>query len=54
MNIFDRWGNLVFSADNIDKHWDGKVKNKSEVVPEDVYVYVVNIIDTMGEKHKYE
>lgn len=37
MQIFDRWGNLLFESNNIDFQWDGNYKN--EVVPTGVYVF---------------
>ncbi len=53
MSIFDRWGNLIFFADDISKHWDGKANHGSELAQEDVYVYVVKIKDNKDKKHKY-
>lgn len=37
MQIFDRWGNLLFESNNINNQWDGTYKN--EVVPAGVYVF---------------
>lgn len=37
MQIFDRWGNLLFESNNIDVQWDGNYKN--EIVPMGVYVF---------------
>jgi gliding motility-associated-like protein len=53
MNIFDRWGNLIFHTDDITKHWNGKANNGAEVAQEDVYVYSVHLKDHHGKKHKY-
>ncbi|HEX8517335.1 MAG TPA: PKD domain-containing protein, partial [Bacteroidia bacterium] len=53
MNIFDRWGNLIFHADDINEHWDGRANNGSEVAQEDVYVYVVKLTDNHSKLHKY-
>lgn len=39
MRIFNRWGELVFQANNINQGWDGKYKNES--VKDGVYSYVV-------------
>ncbi|MBM3434857.1 MAG: gliding motility-associated C-terminal domain-containing protein [Bacteroidetes bacterium] len=39
MNIFNRWGQLVYESDNINEGWDGK-KNGAFCNP-DVYVWVV-------------
>ena len=53
MDIFDRWGNLIFFSDDINKHWDGKANHGSDVAQQDVYVYVVKITDQKNLKHKY-
>ncbi|MBA3970620.1 MAG: gliding motility-associated C-terminal domain-containing protein, partial [Bacteroidetes bacterium] len=53
MLIYDRWGNLIFFADNINDHWDGKANHGSEIAQQDVYVYIVKIKDYKNQKHKY-
>ncbi|MCX6296806.1 MAG: gliding motility-associated C-terminal domain-containing protein, partial [Bacteroidetes bacterium] len=53
MLIYDRWGNLIFFSDDINKHWDGKANHGSELAQQDVYVYVVKIKDIKDKKHKY-
>jgi hypothetical protein len=47
MSIYDRWGNLIFTRENItpgdpDQGWNGKFNNSTDVVP-GVYVYVVEL-----------
>lgn len=42
MQIFDRWGSLLFETNAIETGWDGTYKNIA--VPEGVYLYVMNII----------
>ncbi|MBI3502885.1 MAG: gliding motility-associated C-terminal domain-containing protein [Bacteroidetes bacterium] len=50
MNIFDRWGNLIFASDDVNKGWDGIIqgghytlkKDGQEVSQEDVYVWKIN------------
>lgn len=51
MDIFDRWGNLVFHTDEIKNHWDGTYKGR--MVQEDVYVYKINLTDIFFSPHKY-
>jgi len=53
MFIYDRWGNMIFFADDINKHWDGIASHGKEVAQQDVYVYVVKITDHKDKKHKY-
>ena len=52
MSIYDRWGSLLFFTDDITKHWNGK-GNGGDALQEDIYVYVVNIKDTLKVEHKY-
>ena len=51
MNIFDRWGELIFSSTNIDQPWDGKVNGS--IAPEGTYVYEINIKDNTQTAHEY-
>ncbi|HXB41665.1 MAG TPA: PKD domain-containing protein [Bacteroidia bacterium] len=51
--IFDRWGNLIFTANDIDKAWDGRIKKDGDIVQEDVYVWKVSFKDMRGMKHQY-
>lgn len=51
--IFDRWGNSIYYTDDIDKGWDGTANYGTEMSQRDVYVYLVEIIDFKGNKHKY-
>lgn len=53
MIIFDRWGNELYNTKNYNEPWDGKVKNRKEIVQTEVYVYVFNIKDVIGLKHIY-
>ncbi len=39
MQIFDRWGELIFKSNDVDKGWDGTVKGVN--AKNDVYVYKI-------------
>lgn len=39
LDIFNRWGQLLFSSDQVLKGWDGTFKG--QVVPDGVYVYIL-------------
>lgn len=57
MTIFDRWGNLVYKTDDINKPWDGKILKigaSAEVSLTDVFVYSVKITDFKNIKHNYK
>ncbi|MFI5140783.1 MAG: choice-of-anchor L domain-containing protein [Bacteroidia bacterium] len=47
MYIYDRWGNLVITLDDINKSWNGK--HKGQEAPEDIYIYKGSAIDTQGK-----
>ncbi len=44
INIFNRWGNLVFQSTNPDINWDGKTKN-GEDVAEGTYYYTCKVFE---------
>lgn len=50
--IFDRWGNLVFTGDELNKTWDGKFKD-SEIVQQDVFTWKVELTDVFKKEHSF-
>lgn len=53
MWIFDRWGNMIYYCDDINKPWDGRVQGKPQPVQQDVYVWKVKLLDVFAKKHDY-
>ncbi|MBI3510102.1 MAG: gliding motility-associated C-terminal domain-containing protein [Bacteroidetes bacterium] len=51
MWIFDRWGNLIFYTDDMNKGWNGKVQGHEDLCQIDTYVWKIKAIDVMGHKH---
>ena len=49
MFIYNRWGQLMFSSQNIDIGWDGNYVNKA--TPSGVYVYCVYYKDFLGKEY---
>lgn len=45
LDIYDRWGLLIFHSNDITDRWTGKLKNGSEVYISDVYTYVIKYKD---------
>jgi gliding motility-associated-like protein len=41
MNIYNRWGQLLFHSENMDDGWDGTYKNA--FCPPDTYMWVINV-----------
>jgi gliding motility-associated-like protein len=52
MAIFDRWGNQIFSSDNISNGWDGRAADGEEIAQQDVYVYKIAVKDFQGKSHR--
>jgi gliding motility-associated-like protein len=48
LQIFDRWGNLIFESNNKDKGWNGKYKEQN--MNPGVYPYVVQYELHGGER----
>ncbi len=54
MSIFDRWGNMIFFSDDLNKGWGGKANHGTETAQKDVYVYSIKILDINKRKHNYK
>jgi gliding motility-associated-like protein len=50
LEIFDRWGELIYSSDNLHRGWDGRVKGTDKIAEEGVYIYKILITDLQGYK----
>lgn len=50
MDIYDRWGELVFSSNDISKGWDGTIKGK--LAENSVYVWKAVIMDAQHKRHE--
>ena len=48
MTITDRWGNTVFSTNNINMRWDGRFKGN--LCPEDIYIYKIESTEKGSDK----
>jgi gliding motility-associated-like protein len=48
MQIYNRWGKLVFETDDEFLGWDGKDQDSHRVVPVGSYVYLIEIKDSTG------
>jgi gliding motility-associated-like protein len=52
MIVFDRWGNQVFSTTSWQEGWDGRANGGAEVAQLETYVWVAQIKDFKGKKHR--
>ncbi len=48
--IFNRWGQLIFESDALNKQWDGTFKNSK--VQQDAYIWKVEFTDNQKQIHK--
>lgn len=48
LNIYDRWGNTVYSSTNINGKWDGRFKGNP--CPDDVYIYRLEAVQKGNDK----
>ncbi|MFH1004224.1 MAG: PKD domain-containing protein [Bacteroidota bacterium] len=54
MQIFDRWGNLIFLTNNFKIKWDGTISGGSgTTVQQDVYIWKIKLTDVFNKEHKY-
>jgi gliding motility-associated-like protein len=51
MSIFDRWGTLLYTTNDITKGWDGKANGLPCGI--DTYVYNIEVIDRFNTPHYY-
>jgi gliding motility-associated-like protein len=53
--VFDRWGLMIYHAQDLEKAWDGHMLGHEErpILQEDVYVWKVNFNDVFGKLHEY-
>ncbi len=50
MQIYDRWGELVFTSNDINKGWDGTIKGLA--IENSVYVWKAIVIDVKLKRHE--
>jgi gliding motility-associated-like protein len=53
MYMYDRWGNMIFYSDDINKGWDGRANGGNNIAQEDAYVYIINVTDPQGHNATY-
>jgi gliding motility-associated-like protein len=54
LDIYNRWGERIFTTNDMEKGWDGTYMKDGNRAQEDVYVYDAYITDVFGKRfHKY-
>ena len=52
MNIYNRWGQLVYTSDNLSTTWDG-TDSKGNLAPQGVYIYALKVTTYSGKHYDY-
>ncbi|MBK7391037.1 MAG: gliding motility-associated C-terminal domain-containing protein [Bacteroidetes bacterium] len=52
LEIFNRWGENIYSTSSRDAGWDGSVQKDNGLAQQDVYVYQVTVKDVFGKTHQ--
>ena len=53
LNIYSRWGELIYSTNDMEYGWDGTYQSTGVQCPQGVYVYDVQIVDDFGDIHRF-
>ncbi len=53
LNIYDRWGEKVFSTKKFEEGWDGKfMGRKGDIIEEGTYTWLINCTSVFGKSHE--
>jgi gliding motility-associated-like protein len=53
LNIFDRWGEKVFSTTTFEQGWDGTFSGRSQKICEEgTYTWLINVTNVFGKAHE--
>lgn len=53
MFIFDRWGNLIFQSNDINKAWDGTANGGNTLAQIDTYIYKLRVKEISGTSKSF-
>jgi gliding motility-associated-like protein len=51
VQVYDRWGHLLFETNDINNAWDGTTKGSAEPIKQDVYVWKAQVTDVFNKNH---
>ncbi|MES2680257.1 MAG: PKD domain-containing protein [Bacteroidota bacterium] len=54
MQIFDRWGHILFETNDINDPWDGRARGSVNPIMQDVYVWKATVRDLFDNPHALE
>jgi gliding motility-associated-like protein len=53
MMIFDRWGEMIYQTEDIQRGWDGRAKGGNDIAQNGVYVYKIVVRDFESKYHDF-
>ncbi|MBT7994405.1 MAG: PKD domain-containing protein [Bacteroidetes bacterium] len=54
LKVYSSWGELLYEANDYETHaWPGTYYQSNKTVPQDVYVYILQVKDEVGQEYKY-
>ena len=53
IQIFNRWGHLVYTSYDLNSGWDGKARLNDKTSTDTFYTYVINAKDSLGTSYLY-
>ena len=54
IDIYNRWGNMVFESNNPLNSWNGRIYNGTDIVVDGTYYYYITILDKSNNEKKYK
>ncbi len=54
INIFNRWGQMIYSSYDIENGWDGRTLLNNTIVPGGLYIYAIKVKDRYGLDYTYK
>ncbi|MFT3908742.1 MAG: gliding motility-associated C-terminal domain-containing protein [Ferruginibacter sp.] len=52
VNVYNRYGSIVYHSDNYKNDWNGKFKNQE--LPDGTYYYIIKVISFDGKEHLFK
>jgi gliding motility-associated-like protein len=53
LQIYDRWGGMVFETTDPNINWNGLIGNDKEKAPDGVYVYIAKLSDGSNKTNTF-
>jgi len=54
LNVYDRWGEKMYSTKDFNQGWDGTFPRRSEnIIKEDIYVWNIKVVNVFGKQKEY-